>query len=294
MKILVSGGTGFIGKHLLRLLSNHKIDIISLIRNSDFNGLKKTQDSRIIEFNFSDIQSIEKEINWQEINFTINLATKYNPIEDKSFIVQSVDSNILFPNLLIKNCLKNDIPFITFGSYQQEIDTSAYNKSFYLHTKKSIHNTLENLAQVTNFKYIEIILNDTYGIGDNRNKILDLILKSFKGEALKTTPGDQLINLVNVLDVSQAVYFLIMELIKGNIAFNRTVGIRSKNYVSIKDLAKICEEVKGMPSNIEWGALKYRGNELFKEPHLSPILPNWREKITLSKGILELIEHNAY
>lgn len=294
MSILVSGGTGFIGKYLLHFLSSCDIDVISLVRNVDFNGFKSTLDTRISEFHFSDIHQIENEIEWKEIDYTINLATSYKPFEDKSFILDAFNSNILLPSLLIKNCFKYEVPLITFGTYHQELNKNVKNGSFYLQTKISIHNMLEGLANISNFKYVELILNDTYGIGDNRSKILDLILKSFKGDLLKTTPGDQLINLINVKDICRAVYQLIVDLEKGNLEFNQSIGIRSAKFLSIKDLAKICEDIKGKCANIEWGSLQYRGNEIFKEPNLSPVLPNWHEKISLREGISEVIQHNDY
>jgi nucleoside-diphosphate-sugar epimerase len=294
MNILISGGTGFIGKHLIKYLSNFDLEITSIVRSDKISGFKKKEDSHVLEYHFKELCDIEKGIPWQKVNFLINLATNYKSYEDDSYISEAFDSNIIFPQLLIKNCYKNDIPFITFGSYQQEMSRNVNKKSFYLQSKIMIHDLVQGLASVSEFKYIELILNDTYGIGDNRSKILDSILKTFKGDKLKTTPGDQLLNLLNVKDVCEAIYFLINELIKKNISYNNTFGVRSKQFISIKDLAKICGEIKGVAPRIEWGALEYRGNELFATPNLSPILPNWSEKVSLHEGISELIKHNSY
>jgi hypothetical protein len=41
-------------------------------------------------------------------------------------------------------------------------------------------------------------------------------------------------------------------------------------------------------SAIDWGTLNYRGNEVFSEPNLSPVLPNWLEKVPLEIGLQKL------
>jgi nucleoside-diphosphate-sugar epimerase len=71
--------------------------------------------------------------------------------------------------------------------------------------------------------------------------------------------------------------------------FNQTVGLRDLNYISIRQLAKICEELIGIEAKIEWGALPYRGNEFFSAPNLSPILEGWRPKISLLDGIKSML-----
>ncbi len=294
MNILISGGKGFIGKHLINYLTNFGIDIVSIVRSDGHIGFKKSKNLKNLEYHFNDFCQVEREIPWHKFDFLINLATKYQPFEDKLFITEAFNSNIVLPELLIKNCFKNNIPFITFGSYQQELSNKNKTRSFYLQNKLMIHKLLEGLAAISDFKYIELILNDTYGIDDNRSKIVDLILKTFKGEKLKTTPGNQLINLLNVKDVCSAILFLINELKNGNIKYNNTFGVRSNKFMSIKELAHLCGEIKGSSPNIEWGALEYRGSELFETPNLSPILPNWHQKISLNEGISELIKYNSY
>jgi nucleoside-diphosphate-sugar epimerase len=289
MKTIVAGGTGFIGKNLIKKLSTLEFDTVVLIRNSSKSGLKKTSNRFIEEFHYTRVEEIDLFLENQHIDYILNLATTYNSTEDLDYISKAFNSNIVFANEIIRLSFKHKIPLISFGTYLQEIQDLKKNSSFYVFSKRISHDLLLTLANKSDFIFVELILNDTYGEEDERQKFLYTVLNSMNGIKIPATSGNQLINLLHVDDVCEAIMHTLNLLEKQKLDFNRSYGIRSSRYVTLRQLASICESVFQKESAIDWGSLDYRGNEIFSEPDLSPLLPNWIEKVPLEIGIQKLM-----
>lgn len=288
MKVLISGGTGFIGKNLVKKLSTLEVETIVLVRNSSEIGLKKTSNQFIKEFHYIRLEEIELLLKEESVDFILNLATNYDSKEDSNYVLKAFNSNILFTSSIIELSLNHKIPLISFGTYLQEIQKVSKNSSFYVLSKTISHDLLFMLASKSDFKFVELVLNDTYGENDMRQKFLYNVLNSMNGIRMSATSGEQLINLLHVDDVCDAIIHTLSQLETRKINFNHSYGIRSSRYVTLRELVSICELVFQKKSAIDWGSLKYRGNEVFSEPDLSPVLPNWHEKVTLEIGLQKL------
>ncbi|CAN2173152.1 WcaG Nucleoside-diphosphate-sugar epimerases [Candidatus Nanopelagicaceae bacterium] len=288
MKVLIAGGTGFIGKNLVKKLSTLEVETVVLARNSSELGLKKTSNKFVKEFHYTRIEEIELLLKKQSVDYILNLATNYDSREDSNYVLKAFNSNILFTTAIIELSLNHKIPLISFGTYLQEIQEFSTNSSFYVLSKTISHDLLFMLASKSDFRFVELILNDTYGEEDIRQKFLYNVLNSMKGIRVSATYGEQLINLLHVDDVCDAIIYTLNQLETRKLEFNHSYGIRSSKYVTLRQLASICESVFQKESAIDWGTLNYRGNEVFSEPNLSPVLPNWLEKVPLEIGLQKL------
>jgi nucleoside-diphosphate-sugar epimerase len=288
MNVLVAGGRGFIGKNLVRKLSALEVDTFVLIRNSSEFGEKKTSHRYIKEFHYSRVEEIDSLLEKHSIDYILNLATNYSSTEDADYVIKAINSNLVFANEIVGLSLKHKIPLISFGTYLQEIQEITKKSSFYVFSKKLSHDLLFMLASRFDFKFVELILNDTYGEEDVRHKFLYNVLNSMDGNKMSATSGEQLINLLHVDDVCDAIIHALNQLEKQTLKFNHSYGIRSARYVTLRELASICDSVFQKESAIDWGRLDYRGNEIFSEPNLSPVLPNWLENVSLEIGIQKL------
>ena len=285
MKVVIAGGNGFIGSHLSEFLSAQEIYTISLVRNSQTFGLQHTQNPFHNYFYFTKLEEIEVLLLKDHFDFFLNPVTKYNHQNNNDYMIEATNGNIIFLAHLVNLCSKHGIPLISFGTYLQELPGAERSSSFYVYTKKFASEFLNKSSQFSSLKYFEFILNDTYGEKDTRDKIIYKILRSTSGARLLATEGYQLINLLYIDDVCEGVLIALNQLQDERLKFNQSVGIRSNDFIQLRELVKKCELVTGRHANISWGAITYRESDIFKPPSLTPILETWSQKISLEQGI---------
>jgi nucleoside-diphosphate-sugar epimerase len=285
MRVLIVGSSGFIGSNLVYALEKKGMEVYALSRKSEnsknFN-LKKGKIYNISLVNYEKLESIFLET---KFDFVVNAATHYSPQENNDFVEKAFMANILLSNYLIYYCLVHNIPLISLGTYLQEIDHSKIAPTFYSFSKKNTQSILKSVAKHSDLRYTELLISDTYGPMDPREKILSLIIRSLNGKELKTSSGNQIINLVHIDDVCNAIQGLLIGLDSNKIKYNQTFSIRSRTWITLRELSKACEEISGLHANIKWGKKAYRGTEIFQVPKMSKIVPFWKPSISLLQGL---------
>jgi len=141
---------------------------------------------------------------------------------------------------------------------------------------------------------ITLKLFDTYGETDKRPKLINL-LNQFAAEQkeLRMSPGDQLIDLVHVDDVTNAFIKAYEYLLRNEQVKYKIFGISSGYEISLKDLIRLFEDVTGEKLNIIWGGREYRKREVIKLWRGYEGLPNWKCKIKLKDGLLRYKGQNV-
>jgi CDP-3, 6-dideoxy-D-glycero-L-glycero-4-hexulose-4-reductase len=285
MRVLIVGSSGFIGSNLVYALEKKGMEVYALSRkneNSKNFNLKKGKIYNISLVNYEKLESIFLET---KFDFVVNAATHYAPQENNDFVEKAFMANILLSNYLIYYCLVHNIPLISLGTYLQEIDHSKIDPTFYSFSKKNTQSILKSVAKHSDLRYTELLISDTYGPKDPREKILSLIIQSLNGKELKTSSGNQIINLVHIDDVCNAIQGLLIGLDSKKIKYNQTFSIRSRTWITLRELSKACEEISGLHANIKWGKKAYRGTEIFQVPKMSKIVPFWKPSISLLQGL---------
>jgi CDP-3, 6-dideoxy-D-glycero-L-glycero-4-hexulose-4-reductase len=285
MRVLIAGSSGFIGSNLVYALEKKGMEVYALSRknkNSKNFNLKKGKIYNIPLVNYEKLESIFSET---KFDFVVNAATHYAPQENNDFVEKAFMANILLSNYLIYYCLVHNIPLISLGTYLQEIDHSKIDPTFYSFSKKNTQSILKSVAKHSDLRYTELLISDTYGPKDPREKILSLIIQSLNGKELKTSAGNQIINLVHIDDVCNAIQGLLIGLDSKKIKYNQTFSIRSRTWITLRELSKACEEISGLHANIKWGKKAYRGTEIFQVPKMSKIVPFWKPSISLLQGL---------
>ena len=176
-QLIVTGSTGFIGKNLVKLIHNLNYSFIPIYRDTDLKKLK-----------------IETSIDTK----LIHLATFYSKEDaDKEKIY---DSNIVFGKKvleIIKNFKINNFIYTnTMFSYQNE-----NNHFYYTKTKNEFS---ELIRKEVNKECVisEIFLDNTFGPGDDRNKVINNIIKNVKSnQASPVTNKEAFLNLTYIEDV---------------------------------------------------------------------------------------------
>ena len=163
--ILVTGGAGFVGTNLIKLLlKKTKYKIISLDNYSSSSRKNHIKDSRIkyIKGNTKDIfQTIKNPKNIKTVFHFGEFARIY-----QSFLKmnQCIDSNSIGTNAVFNFCLKNRIKLI-YSATSASLGNNGNDKNLspYAFTKAKNLELLENLKKWFNFRYEVIYFYNVYG-----------------------------------------------------------------------------------------------------------------------------------
>ena len=203
MNILVTGATGFIGTNLTReLRKQHHLFILG-----QFDGdPEKLGLPGIIMTD--DIQRLADYIKDNKIEGVIHLASLYLTVHTPEQVKDLVSSNVYFGTAVLEaasltGCVKW---FLNTGSIWQNYNTKGteYNPvNLYAATKQAFIDMAKYYSDVFGIKFCTLKLCDTYGPNDTRKKIFKLFKDySESGEVLKMSPGEQLIDLIYITDIT--------------------------------------------------------------------------------------------
>lgn len=288
-RILVTGATGFIGENFCRTVNSFgDFEIAVVVRNAD--KLKKDLPvSHIFELNssFDDLDLFVKEFQPCAI---FHLASLFIANHKSTDIVPLIQSNIEFGTMLLEAATNAGVKyFINIGSSWQTVTPDSYDYSpmdLYAATKQAFEDILLFYCNRSGMKSITLRLFDTYGEGDHRPKLLQLLANILKtGETLAMSPGEQQIDLVHVTDVCHAMVMAFNKLRAGELASGSIYGIRSNHPIMLKELVGVIESVTGKKLKIIWGGRPYRPNEVMNTNKALPHLPGWRSETPLDQGL---------
>jgi len=220
-----------------------------------------------------------------EPKYIIHLAAHQTSLHDGASIAEVLNGGLVLGSLMLEAALQSTAMFVTIGSYWQHNRDQNDSTVFYAAAKDAF-------GQLTNFYQREhdlivreLTLFDTYGPGDNREKLLPTLLKAtISGERVLLREPDALINLTYITDVVEAIML--------SISTERQpceVVVRSETFMRIDELVNVIEEVTGRIVNHEYTG-EVAINKL-KEPWIfgSPV-SNWSPTVDLEKGISNCLQ----
>jgi nucleoside-diphosphate-sugar epimerase len=180
MKILVTGATGFIGTNLVPVLlrAGHEAAIIK----------RKTTKPDSIAANVLSIDAesyaaICSGINAFNPDIVIHLAALYVNKHIPEQIPDLISSNITFGVNILEAMAENNVTkFINIGTQAQHFGNSRYcPANLYAATKEAFKNILI-FYETKGIKHKTVEFFDTYGKGDTRKKIIDLLITACRNK----------------------------------------------------------------------------------------------------------------
>jgi nucleoside-diphosphate-sugar epimerase len=268
MNIVLSGATGFIGSHLVPALlkAGHKAAILKRA-SSDLKNLKAFKNDIPIYHSdtYSDIYAGIRDFS-PDIVIHAAAWVVFKPAGEK--IAELIYSNITFGTQILDAMAENNITnFVNIGTYWQHLENQRYNPSnLYAATKEAFKDIILYYEK-RGIQHKTLELYDTFGTGDSRKKIMDLLITACRNrEGLDLTPGEQVLDLTYIGDICN---FLVSNI--GTPAFfdNGTVLI-SGTPIRLRDLGTMIEKKFNTPGLFHWGAKPYREQEVMIPPSYFP------------------------
>ncbi len=297
MNILVTGGTGFIGSHLIDrlLLDGHSV----ILLKRSFSPIWRIGNTiqKIQCYDTDQLTSTETVFIENKIDAVVHLAAQYVKYDDDVETTDMIVSNIQFPAVLMRQAIKHHVPsFINTGTFFEyeptlvPIDEQATKQPFnyYTATKIAFEHIVSYEVFEKKIKAVTLKLFSPYGEKDN-NKIVRFIIESFlTGNKAPLTAGEQQLSFTYVQDIvdayMKALNFLSSDIYSGYESFN--IGTPTTH--SIRDIIRKLEGLTGKKSNLEIGKIPYNPREIMSaqcNPAKAMRLLGWEARTTLDEGL---------
>lgn len=256
-RILVTGGAGFVGSHVVKLLVQNRVHVVVPIRSFDpssyFSHSRLSESSVLVLCDLKDKQRVIDVVTKYEIEYIIHLAAQ--PIVTTAYInpSETLESNIMGTvNILEAARMSPMVKGVIVASSDK-----AYGKSKkpYKETDPlqgdhpyEVSKSAADLIATSYMKTYKVPIiitrfGNIYGPGDlNFNRIIPGIMKAMcsKTPLEVRSNGKYSREYIYVDDVASAYVFLLENF---NRAKNEAYNISSKDRYSVIELIKMCREV---------------------------------------------------
>jgi nucleoside-diphosphate-sugar epimerase len=293
-RVLITGASGFVGSNAARFLGEcgWTVGVIYLPLPDGSTGCAVSEAD---SFPYSgSYESVRDCIHEFQPDIVMHFASLFLARHEPAHIGPLLDANILFGTQLLEAMAAEGVRFfVNTGTSWQHYHSDGYDPAcLYAATKQAFEDILQYYVEACGVKAVTLKLFDTYGPGDRRPKLLNLLRRAFKaGETLKMSPGEQRIDLVHVRDVARAFKRAAELLVNGEIGSRAEIAIRSGKPVTLRELVATIEQLSGSRLHVEFGAMPYRPREVMT-PWCGEILPGWVPEITLEQGLREFLSGN--
>ena len=282
-KVLITGGSGFLGKHIAKMLLEKKYSVTNLINSTSSSEL--TEYDAYSEFCYNEL---DKNI---DADIIIHCATNYG--RDNSQYEKIFQPNLYLPLQLLIKRMHHDHPlfFINIDT-SLEATTSLYalSKNLFLTSAEKIINE----HQLKNIKFINIKLEHFYGFNAPSNNFITYLTQSMQAGApnIDLTLGEQQRDFIYIQDAVNAISMIINEMKNFDDGVTK-FEIGSGENITIKDaVLTIADLISYDRKNLNFGAVPYRKNEqMMSEVSLSKIKHlGWLPEYSFAEGIKEMLK----
>lgn len=297
MKILITGGDGFIGSNLVpRLIAEgHSIVVISNIKNSNSNN------SEIIHVigDFDDNNILNNYL--PDVDLVIHLAYSTVPENSMKNPVFDIKSNVIPTLNLLKKMAEHNVKKVVFvssggavyGENSQEgiTEDSLLNPiSSYGISKMMIENSIQLLARNFNMDFCILRIANAYGPGHtnkNNQGVINIWLHNVQNDLPIVIMGNGSVkrDYIHVSDIVEAFITVISQNISGVYNIGTSVG------TSLKDIINLIETRLNKKANVNY--IENRGYDvqcnILSFSKFNSI-SGWKPMVNIESGISLLIE----
>lgn len=301
MKIIITGGAGFIGSHLAEYLlkKKHKIIVIDNLSTGRIENIKQIKNR--LKFVRADISKPGKWIeNFKNANLVFHLAALADIVPSIQNPKKYFDSNVVGTENIASACIKYNVKKIIYSAssscygipkiYPTPESESIKPQYPYALTKNLGEQILINYGKIYGLHITSLRLFNVYGTKSRTSGTYGAMFGVFLAQKLKNKPltvvgdGSQKRDFTYISDVVEAFYKSIK--IKKNL---QVLNVGTGEPVSINYIVKLlnCEFV-----NIE----KRPGEPDQTNANIEKIKKelNWKAKISIEQGIKKLLNDINY
>jgi len=296
-KALITGATGFVGKHLVRRLVEDGWQVCIVLRKSSFIETLGDTAVRVEVFEHDgstgSMAGIVKESAPDVVFHLASLFLAQHTLDDIEGLVRS---NVLFGTQLLEGMSAAGVTrLVNTGTSWQHYENSDYNPvCLYAATKQAFEAMVGYYVETCSMKAVTLKLYDTYGPEDTRKKLFALLRQAWvEGTRLDMSAGDQMIDLVYIDDVVEAFMLSARLLLDDKVVRSAEYAVSSGSPIRLKDLVETYSRVTGHKLDINWGARPYRPREVMEPWSRGRPVPGWEPGVKLEIGLRRLEDNSG-
>lgn len=291
-RVLITGITGYIGAHLAR----------NLLPDCEVCGL--VREPRNLEY-LGDIQSsirfvrydgtyacMEAAIEASQPDLVYHLAAYYTGGRSPEQLTNLLNANIVLGAHLLEAMAEHKIPALVWAStvMAHYLGEPYCPLNLYAATKQAFSDLLAYYTDAGLLRAVTLVLSDTYGPGDHRPKILNLIRNAAEtGEKIDLSTGTQDYDVVYIDDVISAFRIAGEQLLQGEYQ-DAAFQIVPDCPLTLRETVEKMLQVNRLTLNAGWGERPASQREITKKIRLYPSLPNWKACVSLEEGLRKMCE----
>ena len=296
-KVFLIGGSGFIGKNLVnKFRENYEVHVIDKFIDEQF--FAERPDVKTLKM---DLVEEQVPADYPSPDYIINLASIVTAERNFALFDGLISSNLKVLLNLYERFKedKNLKLFIQFGSSEEYGNEGSPFKetmrecpnSPYALVKQLTVNTALMLYSNFGFPAMVVRPGNLFGKYQNTSKFIPYVIQQLKANApLNVTPCEQKRDFIYAEDFAWCIEQLVKNYQK---AVGEIVNVGSGESISLKDIIEICKSYIYSSSNVNYGALPYRENEVMDlkcdEQKLSCII-NHEIKFNITNRMKEYIQ----
>ena len=283
-KLLITGSSGFVGNLFLKNALKNGYNVIDVLReknkkNEDLNQLRKVYPTSYKSIFYKKYEDINKKLKNKKFDSFINFATLYKNSHSNNEIQSFIDSNIVFPSIILDTIVVKVKKIINLGTMMQHIDGKNYiPQNFYASTKSAFEMICTYFIKKNkHIKFYNLKFYESFSELDKRKKLIPTLHKNFKkNKTTKIITKNLQLNVIHTNDLIESIYLLLKRNIKsGNYCL--------KNNKNIKINQLIRSINSKSPNSLK---VKFLSNRSIKpSKSFLKTLPKWKADISIQKKI---------
>jgi nucleoside-diphosphate-sugar epimerase len=288
MRVLVTGGTGFLGAHVCRQLLEKGHSVTLCVREtSHLDRLTRLTGGRPQQPVITRYDDLVPSAGYDAV---IHMATAYGRGGDAAS--ELIASNIQMPVRMLEQCLKNGVGlFVNTDSYYSASGPN-HPMTGYILSKRHFVEWARAIAG-TRLKLVNMRIEHLYGPMDAPGKFCTAIVRDCLANKprIALTAGDQLRDFIFVEDAAAAYATLLEHAVDCVPGWNE-IGVGCGHAVPLREFVTKAHALTGSQSTLGFGDLAKAGGEIAASKADNSFLTarGWRCVTSLDEGIRALVE----
>ncbi len=286
-KVLVTGGSGFLGSHIADALTRHGYEVT--IFDSKESLYRDQGRQQMVKGNILDRQKLDDIFAAGNFDYVYHLAAMADLNEAKTKPLQSAEVNIIGTINMLEACVRHKVRRFLFGS---SVYVYSQHGGFYRCSKQACENYIEEYKKAYDLDFTILRYGSLYGPRSNEtNGVYRLLMQAISGNEIiyHGTIHDKR-EYIHVFDAAELSVQALEEKYNG-----KHLIITGNDRLSVQELFTMFEEMLNRPVQV-----RYLGMQANESGHYSitpyTFTPKLGVKITSSEyvdmgqGLLELVQ----
>ena len=287
MKIVLTGGTGFLGSNLVQKLLTSNFEVVVLKRSfSNIDRLLPVIDHPNLKFFDLDTGDVEVVFVKNDVDCIVHTATEYG--RHGSTVHQVLETNLVYPIKLIELGIKYGVKsFINTDSYFNKENFRYTHLLHYSLSKRSLVQWLKGLSE--KIRVVNVVLEHLYGPGDDPTKFVGSMIQNIavnQVSRIGLTYGHQKRDFIFVDDASDA-YVILLGNLNGITAKFSEFPLGTGISLPVRTLVETIKAISNSSTELGFGDIDYRSDEIMdSKADISGLADlGWFPKVSLNDGV---------